>query len=233
MKISLFELRELIKSTLFEELNKPVDHKKKIGKVVKYLNRPFRVRDIFSRNVQNVEEIFYVGVFDDDVNDNQIHYAPLEKIEKAPANKAKKPEGFDERNFLEKDIENFLRAPNEDGRPNILHVRELWQEISKELSWMEKYIFEHKWLNAPLAKTNEQIAEEVASKISVVKAAETRAFHKIEKIVMRDNEIDHDLAVIKQARAMHKADQPMVKIITFLRSELKNKEWMNQLDFLT
>lgn len=237
MKLSLLEFRQMINEIIVEEdekkEKKPSDPRKKIGKLVKYLDRPFRVRDIFTRpTAYGTDEVFYVGTFDDEEN-SALYHAPADKIARAPANRAKKPEDFNERDFTEQDVEAFLRAAHqEDGRPNIYHVRERWAEISKELSWMEKYIFDSKWLTIPMAKTNEQIAAETESKLAVVRAAETRAFRKIEKIIMRDDEADHDLKVIKIARAMHKGEQPMAKILTYLRSELKNKEWMNQIDFL-
>lgn len=236
MKLTISEFRDVVRSLLSEsddKPTKPVDYRKKIGKIVKYLDRPFRVRDIFSRPTPyGTQEVFYVGTFDDEES-SQTHYAPVEKTGRAPPNRAKKPEDFDDRGFVEQDVEHFLKAPNiDDNRPNIFHVRERWSEISKELSWMEKYIFEHKWLNTPMAKTNEQISVELDAKLPVIRAAESRAFRKIERIVTRNDEMKHDLDIIKQARAMHKAEMPIARIIVFLQSELKNKDWMNQLDFL-
>ena len=234
MLIRLKEIRAFVRSVLEEETKKPADPRKKIGKTVGYLGRPFRVRDVQQiLSPEGMMQLAYVGVFDDDPNDNNLYHVPVDKAERAPAAKARKPEGFSEREFTEQDIEHFLRAANqEDGRPNVYHVREQWAEISKELSWMEKYIFENKWLHTPMAKTNDQLAEEMVTKLSVVKAAETRAFHKIEKIIMRDDDVNHDLKVIKTARAMHTAEQPMAKIVLFLKTELRNKDWMNQIDFL-
>lgn len=237
MKISLREFRLVVRDIISEaeevKEKKPSDPRKKIGKVVKYLDRPFRVRDVLTRPTSyGYNETFFVGTFDDEEN-GSIYHAPIEKVGKAPPNRAKKPVDFDDRQFVEQDVEHFLKAPNiDDERPNIFHVRERWSEISKELSWMEKYIFEHKWLNTPMAKTNEQIASELDAKLPVVRAAESRAFHKIEKIITRNDEMKHDLDVIKQARAMVKAEMPMARIIVYLQSELKNKSWMNQLDFL-
>ena len=233
MKISLLEFKQMVREIISEEgEKKPADPRKRIGKVIKYFDRPFRVRDVLVRpTTYGTDETFFVGTFDDDPN-SLLYHAPSDKVGKW-INRAKNPEDFDARSFAEQDVEHFLRAASDvDGRPNIYHVRERWAEISKELSWMEKYIFENKWLNTPMAKTNEDIAKETESKLAIVRAAETRAFRKIERIIMRDDEADWDLKVIKQARAMHKAEQPMAKILTFLRSELKNKEWMNHIDFI-
>ncbi len=216
------------------ESDKPVDPRKKIGKVVKYLDRPFRVRDVLTRPSpygQGHIEILYTGTFDDEP-DSAVYHAPIDKVSKGAPMRAKKPEDFDVREFLEQDIEAFLRAPGPDGHPNIQTVRARWPEISKDLSWMEKYIFENKWLTGPMAKTNDQISVELETKIAIVKASETRAFHKIERIITGDGSMTHDLQVIKIARAMLKAAQPMAKIIVYLRSELHNKDLMNQLDFL-
>ena len=234
MRISLQELRHIVRATISEAgEKKPSDPRKRIGKVVKYLDRPFRVRDVMTRQSPHGDyiEVFFQGTFDDEEN-SAVYFAPADKVEKTPPMRAKKPEDFDVRAFLEQDIEAFLRAPGQDDRSNIHTVRERWAEISKDLSWMEKYIFEQKWLTGPMAKTNEQIATELATKLAIVKASETRAFHKIERLITGDSDMAHDLRIIKIARAMHKAEQPMAKIIVFLQSELKNKQWMNELDFI-
>ncbi len=217
---------------LLENEKKPSDPRKKIGKVVKYLDRPFRVRDVVTRpSPYGHIETIYVGTFDDEP-DSAVYHAPSEKVSKGAPMRAKKPEDFDLRQFLEQDIEAFLRSPGPDGQSNIHAVRARWAEISKDLSWMEKYIFEHRWLSGPAAKTNDQIALELETKLAVVKASETRAFHKIERIITGNASFSHDLQIIKIARAMRKAEQPLAKIIVYLQSELDNKQLMNDLDFL-
>ena len=224
----------MVREVLSENEKKPADPKKKIGKVVKYLDRPFRIRDVVTRPSPYGDghiETLFVGTFDDDP-DSPIYHAPSDKVTKGAPLRAKKPEDFDMRQFLEQDIEAFLRAPGPDGHANIHTVRARWPEISKELSWMEKYIFDNKWLTGPMAKTNDQIAAELATKLAIVKATETRAFHKIERLITGDGDMAHDLQVVKIARAMHKAEQPLAKIIVYLQSELKNRQWMNELDFL-
>jgi hypothetical protein len=233
--LRLDDFRTLIRDIITEEAEKkekkPNDPRKFVGKIVTYVERPFRVFDIFEREMNGYKEVFLQGVFEDDPS-NATYYAPVDKVTKRSNPRVKKPP-VDEHQFTAEDIRSFLAGSSfSDGIPNIDKVRSEWAEISSDLTWLEKYIFDTRWLVSPEAKSHEEIATELGMKVPPVRAAEFRAFRKIEKFVSGDNDVNHDLRVVKQARAMHKANQPMAKIIVFLQSELKNKEWLNQIDFL-